>query len=156
MAVLFDRYGSLVFSIALRVLRDSATAEDIMQEIFFQVWENPRSFISARGSLGGWLSVVTRNRAVDVLRRRKPTDPVDEVVLVAKSNVAVEVERHIMMDKLRILLESLPPDQQRSVELAFFEGLSHSEIAAKTGIPLGTLKTRIRAALTSLREGVRV
>lgn len=154
MAALFDRYGSLVYSIALRVLAEPAAAEDVMQEVFIQVWQNPRTFVAGRGSLAGWLAVVARNRAVDVLRRRRPSDPVEDVVLVSRTNLAQEAERHMMMDRIRGRLESLPLDQQHSLRLAFFEGLSHSEIAAKTGTPLGTVKTRIRTALLSLREAV--
>src|SRR5215469_9786036 len=76
MAALFNRYGSMVYSVALRVLKDPSGAEDVMQEVFFQVWQSPQAFVPRRGSLGAWLLVVTRNRAVDVLRRRKPTDSV--------------------------------------------------------------------------------
>jgi RNA polymerase sigma-70 factor (ECF subfamily) len=152
MTDLFDRYGSLVYSVALRVLKDPGQAEDVMQEVLFQVWENPKTFAATRGSLGAWLAVVARNRAIDVLRRRRPSDAVEDVVLVSRTNLASEVERNSMMEKVRTVLVSLPPDQQRSVELAFFEGLSHSEIAEKTGDPLGTVKTRIRSALMSVRR----
>lgn len=154
MAAVFDRYAGLVYSIALRVLKDSASAEDVMQEIFLEVWKNPQSFVPSRGSLAGWLAVVARNRAIDLLRRSKPSDPVDEVVLFAKTDPSAESERNIMMGKIRAALLRLPSDQQHPLELAFFEGLSHSEIAAETGIPLGTVKTRIRSALLSLREAV--
>jgi RNA polymerase sigma-70 factor, ECF subfamily len=156
MAAIFDRYGSMVYSVALRVLKDPPAAEDVMQQIFFEVWENPRSFVSGRGSLAGWLAVVARNRAVDGLRRRKPTDPVEEVDLASSANLADDAERNIMMDKIRTHLEKLPRDQQSPLELAYFEGLSHSEIAERTGVPLGTVKTRIRSALISLREAVQV
>ncbi len=154
MAALFDRYGSMVYSVALRVLKDPGHAEDVMQEIFFQVWKNPTRFVQGRGSLGAWLAVVTRNRAIDSLRRRKPTDSVDDVVLTSKTNLASEVERNTIMEKVRAVLENLPSEQQKSVALAFFEGLSHAEIAARTGDPLGTVKTRIRLALISLRKAI--
>jgi RNA polymerase sigma-70 factor (ECF subfamily) len=154
MTAIFDRYGSMVYSVALRVLKDPPGAEDVMQQIFFEVWENPRNFVAGRGSLAGWLAVVSRNRAVDVLRRRKPSDPVEEVDLASETNLAAEAERNIMMEKVRTHLDTLPRDQQDQVQLAFFEGLSHSEIAALTGVPLGTVKTRIRSALISLREAV--
>ncbi|WP_082661801.1 sigma-70 family RNA polymerase sigma factor [Terracidiphilus gabretensis] len=154
MAEIFDRYAGLVYSISLRVLNDQGYAEDVMQQIFFEVWERPQSFVPGRGSLAGWLSVVARNRAIDHLRRGKPSDSIDEVVLPAQSNLSVEAERRLMMEKVRTRLELLPKDQQESLELAFFEGLSHSEIAAQTGIPLGTIKTRIRSALHLLREAV--
>ncbi len=154
MADIFDRYAGMVYSVALRVLKDQGQAEDVMQEIFFQVWKAPGVFVQGRGSLGAWLAVVARNRAVDVLRRRKPSDPVEDVVLATATNLASEVERNSMMDKVRSVLNGLPSEQQRSVELAFFEGLTHSEIAARTGDPLGTVKTRIRSALMTLRKAV--
>src|SRR5580692_119122 len=75
-AVLFGRYSKVVYSVALRVLRDPSSAEDILQEVFMQIWRNPDSFIATRGSLGGWLAVVSRNRSIDALRRKRPTDSV--------------------------------------------------------------------------------
>ena len=154
MTELFDRYGSMVYSIALRVLNDPGQAEDVMQEIFFQVWRNPNAFVAGRGSLGAWLAVMARNRAIDSLRRRRPTDSVDDVVLVSQLDIGSEVERNRMMEKVRGILKDLPLEQQKSVELAFFEGLTHSEIAARTGDPLGTVKTRIRSALVTLRKAI--
>jgi len=154
MTELFDRYSRLVYSVALRVLNDPGQAEDVMQEIFFQVWRNPDSFVSGRGSLGAWLAVMARNRAIDALRRRRPTDPVDDVVLVAKGDLASDVEQNRMMEKVRGVLKDLPDGQQQLVEMAFFEGLTHSEIATRTGDPLGTVKTRIRSALTTLRKAI--
>jgi RNA polymerase sigma-70 factor, ECF subfamily len=152
MAEVFDRYGRAVYSVALRILKDTGYAEDVMQEIFFQVWRNSDSFVQGRGSLGAWLVVVARNRSIDLLRRRKPTDSVDDVVLASKYNLASEAEHGALMEKVRNILKGLPAEQQRSMELAFFEGLSHSEIAEKTGDPLGTVKTRIRLALITLRK----
>ena len=154
MADIFDRYGSTVYSVALRILKDPGQAEDVMQEIFFQVWQNSNTFVQGRGSLGAWLAVVARNRAIDFLRRRKPADSVDEVILASKTNLASEIERNMMMERIRELLGKLPLEQQNSVELSFFEGLSHAEIAAKTGDPLGTVKTRIRSALISIRKAI--
>ena len=154
MAELFDRYGGMVYSVALRVLKDPGHAEDVMQDIFFQVWVNPRAFVSSRGALGAWLLVVARNRAIDALRKRRPSDPVDDVVLPAKTNLASEAECNTIMEKVRVVMSGLPADQQKSLQLAFFEGLSHSEIAARTGDPLGTVKTRIRTALMSVRKAI--
>lgn len=154
MAQLFDRHSRLVYSIALRVLQDSGQSEDVMQEIFFQLWKAPGSFVAGRSSLPAWLAVVARNRAVDVLRRRKPSDPVEGVVLASAVNVASEVECNAMMEKVRVVIQGLPDVQQRSLEMAFFEGLTHSEIAERTGDPLGTVKTRIRSALASLRKAI--
>ncbi len=152
MAEIFDRYGRAVYSVALRILKDTGHAEDVMQEIFLQIWRNSDSFVQGRGSLGAWLVVVARNRSIDLLRRRKPVDSVDDVILASSGNLASEVEHHAMMEKVQKVLKDLPAEQQRSMELAFFEGLSHSEIAEKTGDPLGTVKTRIRLALITLRK----
>ena len=123
-----------------------------MQEIFLQLWRNPTAFVQGRGSLGAWLVVVARNRAIDSLRRRKPTDSVEDVVLASPFNLAEEAERNIMTEKVRVILADLPLEQRKSLELAYFEGLSHTEIATRTGDPLGTVKTRIRLALMSLRK----
>jgi RNA polymerase sigma-70 factor (ECF subfamily) len=152
MAALFDRYSKVVYSVALRVLRDPASAEDVLQEIFMQVWRSPEGFIATRGSLGGWLAVVSRNRSIDALRRRRPTDSVEEVVLASPYNLADEAERNFMIDKARDVIHTLPAEQRKTLEMAFFDGLTHSEIAEMTGDPLGTVKTRIRSALLSLRK----
>jgi RNA polymerase sigma-70 factor (ECF subfamily) len=154
MAEVFDRYSSIVYSVALRILREAGQAEDMVQEIFLGIWRKPTSFVEGRGSLGGWLVVVARNRAIDLLRRRKPSDSVEDVVLASRVDLAVEAERNIVIEKVRTAMKDLPQQQQDSVELAFFEGLSHSEIAERTGDPLGTVKTRIRLALMSLRKAL--
>jgi RNA polymerase sigma-70 factor, ECF subfamily len=156
MSEIFDRYGRAVYSVALRILKDTGHAEDVMQEIFFQIWRNSDSFIQGRGSLGAWLVVVARNRSIDVLRRRKPTDSVDEVILPSPCNLASEAEHNAMIEKVQKVMKELPVEQQQSMELAFFEGLSHSEIAERTGDPLGTVKTRIRLALITLRKAFAV
>ena len=152
MASLFDRYSKVVYSVALRVLRDPASAEDVLQEIFMQIWRNPDSFTAARGSLGGWLAVVSRNRSIDVLRRKRPTDSVDDVVLASPYNLADEAERNSLMERARGVIVQLPSEQRKTLEMAFFDGLTHAEIAEMTGDPLGTVKTRIRSALTTLRK----
>lgn len=152
MAVLFDRYSKVVYSVALRVLRDPAAAEDVLQEVFMQIWRNPASFIATRGSLGGWLAVVSRNRSIDALRRKRPSESVDDMVLASNYNLADEAERNSMMEKARGVIVLLPAEQRKTLEMAFFDGLTHSEIAEMTGDPLGTVKTRIRSALTTLRK----
>ena len=152
MAVLFDRYSKIVYSVSLRVLRDTAAAEDVMQEIFMQIWRNPNSFVAAKGSLGGWLSVVARNRSIDTLRRKRPSEQVEELNLASLCNLADEAERNLMMEKARAAVILLPLEQRKTLEMAFFDGLTHSEIAEMTGDPLGTVKTRIRSALLTLRK----
>jgi len=152
MASLFDRYSKVVYSVALRVLRDPASAEDVLQEIFMQIWRNPDGFIATRGSLGGWLAVVSRNRSIDALRRKRPTESVDDMALPSNYNLAAEAERNSLMEKARGVIHLLPMEQRKTLEMAFFDGLTHSEIAEMTGDPLGTVKTRIRSALTTLRK----
>lgn len=154
MADFFDRYGGMVYSVALRVLKDPGQAEDLMQEVFFQLWRKPDAFMQGRGALSGWLMVVARNRAIDTIRRRKPTDSPDDVVLLSNTNLASETERNVLMERIRDVLKDLPKEQQESLDLAYFEGLSHSEIAERTGDPLGTVKTRIRLALIGLRKAL--
>ena len=152
MASLFDRYSKVVYSVALRVLRDPASAEDVLQEVFMQIWRNPDGFVATRGSLGGWLAVVARNRSIDTLRRKRPTEQVDDMALASNYNLADEAERNSLMVKARSVIQLLPIEQRKTLEMAFFDGLTHSEIAEMTGDPLGTVKTRIRSALTSLRK----
>jgi RNA polymerase sigma-70 factor (ECF subfamily) len=152
MAVLFDRYSKIVYSVSLRVLRDTASAEDVMQEIFMQIWRNPNSFVATKGSLGGWLSVVSRNRSIDLLRRKKPSEQVEELNLASAFDLADDSERNLLMERARAAVVKLPPEQRKTLEMAFFDGLTHSEIAEMTGDPLGTVKTRIRSALLTLRK----
>lgn len=152
MAEIFDRYSRMAYSIALRVLQDPAQAEDVMQDVFFQIWQNPKTFVAERGSLGAWIAVVVRNRSIDTIRRRKPSEPVEEVVLAAGTDLASEVEHNTMIERVRSVLNKLPVDQRETMELAFFKGLTHAEIAKEKGEPLGTIKTRIRTALINLRK----
>lgn len=152
MASFFDRYSGLVYSVAMRVLNDSGDAEDVMQEIFIQIWQDPGKFVAGRGSLGGWLVVVARNRAIDRLRRRKPTDPLELFVLPSSVNLERESEHALLLERIRAAMATLPLEQRKSLELAFFDGLSQSEIAEKTGDPLGTVKSRIRLALIAIRK----
>jgi RNA polymerase sigma-70 factor (ECF subfamily) len=151
-AELYDRYSPVVYAVALRVLGDTGAAEDVLQEVFLQLWRNPSAFDSARGSLGAWLAVISRNRAIDALRRRRPETDIEDVVLSVERDFAGEADRSRTAQKVRGVLGTMPPPQRSALEMAYFEGLSHSEIAAKTGEPLGTIKTRIRSGLMTLRK----
>jgi RNA polymerase sigma-70 factor (ECF subfamily) len=152
MAELYDRYSSVVYSVALRVLTDTAAAEDVLQEVFMQLWRNPGRFDASRGALAPWLSVIARNRAIDLLRKRHPESDIDDVVLSVRPDLAEEADRARTVDKVRGVLGGMPAPQRTALEMAYFEGLTHTEIAAKTGDPLGTVKTRIRAGLIALRK----
>lgn len=152
MAALYDRYSAIVYSVALRVLQDTGAAEDVLQDIFMQLWRNPGAFDSSRGNMAAWLAVIARNRAIDSLRRRKPQDDIENVVVAVETDMASDAERTRAMQKIRGVMETMPASQRSALELAYFEGLSHTEIAAKTGEALGTIKTRIRTGLLSLRK----
>jgi RNA polymerase sigma-70 factor, ECF subfamily len=152
MAAIYDRYSKVVYSVALRVLRDPASAEDVLQYVFLGLLRHPENFISNRGSLGGWLAVVARNRSIDTLRRKRPSEQVENVYLASSFDLASEAERNVMMQRARAVILRLPLEQRKTLEMAYFDGLTHSEIAEITGDPLGTVKTRIRSALLSLRK----
>jgi RNA polymerase sigma-70 factor (ECF subfamily) len=152
MAALYDRYSGIVYSVALRVLGDTAAAEDVLQEVFMQLWRNPGVFDSNRGNLGAWLAVISRNRAIDGLRKRRPETDVEDVIVSVEPDMSGDAERSRAMEKVRSALSAMPAVQRSALEMAYFEGLSHSEIAAKIGEPLGTVKTRIRAGLLALRK----
>ena len=156
MATLYDRYSSVVYSVALRVLGDTGAAEDVLQEVFIQLWRNPLAFNASRGNLGAWLAVIARNRAIDALRKRRPETDVTDIVVSVEPDLAGDAERARAMEKVRGALGSMPAAQRSALEMAYFEGLTHTEIAAKTGEPLGTVKTRIRAGLMALRKAFEV
>ncbi len=129
-------------------------AEDLLQEIFMQLWRNPAAFDSTRGTLAPWLAAITRNRAIDWLRKRRPETPVADVALSFEPDLASKTEFARSVGKIRSMLENMPLLQRSALEMAYFEGLTHSEIAAKTGQPLGTIKTRIRSGLLALRTAL--
>ena len=152
LAELYDRYSSVVYAVALRVLGDTGGAEDVLQEVFLQLWRNPGAFDAARGNLGAWLAVITRNRAIDSLRKRRPETDIEDVVVSVSPDLAGEADRSRAAEKVRGVLGAMPSPQRSALEMAYFEGMSHSEIADKTGEPLGTIKTRIRTGLMTLRK----
>ena len=150
---LYDRYSGLVFSEVKRILRDDGAAEEILQDLFYQIWQTASCFDPRRGSLPGWLVVVARNRAISRLRHKSgkgeelPENAVDLSVDLESSSM-----QNLLVEKVRRVLSGLPDGQRLAVEFAYFEGLSHSEIALKTGEPLGTIKTRIRSAMETLKK----
>jgi RNA polymerase sigma-70 factor, ECF subfamily len=152
MATLYDRYSPIVYSVALRVLQDTGAAEDVLQDIFMQLWRNPGAFDASRGNMGAWLAVIARHRAIDRLRRRRPENDIEDVVVSVEPDLATEADRSRSLDRIRAALRTMPPPQRSALEMAYFEGLTHVEIAEKTGEPLGTIKTRIRTGLLSLRK----
>jgi RNA polymerase sigma-70 factor (ECF subfamily) len=154
MQVLYDRYAPVVYAVALRVLADTGAAEDVLQEVFLQLWRKPQSFDASRGSMAGWLAVIARHRAVDHLRKRRPTTDISEIVVAVDADLEGAAERHQALEKVRKALGAMAAEQRSALEMAFFEGLTHVEIAERTGAPLGTVKTRIRAGLGALRKAL--
>ena len=150
MAELCNYHSKLVYSAALRVLREPSAAEDVLQDVLLQIWRDPTSFHPDRGSLAGFLGTIARNRSLDVLRKRRPTDSVNDLSIASASDTLKDAECNLLMEKVRYALAKLPDSQRIPVELSFLEGWTHAEIADKTGCPLGTVKTRIRAALNKV------
>lgn len=154
MADMYDRYSGIVYGVALRVLGDAAAAEDVLQEVFLQLWRHPQAFDANRGRLPAWLAVIARNRAIDHLRKRPMEDDIEELPISTGINLESEAAQRLAVEKIRGALGQLPAEQRRALEMAFFEGMTHTEIAGKTGEPLGTIKTRIRAGLIAVRKAV--
>ena len=151
MAELYDRYAKVVYAVALRVLQETSAAEDVLQDVFVQLWRNPDAFDASRGSLAAWLAVISRHRAIDRLRKRRPEVDIEDCVIAGGPDLCDEAERGLIVEKVRAVLAEMSPVQRTALELAYFQGLTHTEIAEKTGEPLGTIKTRIRSGLQQLR-----
>lgn len=160
LGALYDRYGTSVFSLALRMLGDRQLAEEVVQETFLRVWRQAAAFQMARGTLATWILGIARNLAIDELRRRgarpqpAPGDPQERLALLEsdEADPAEQAYTHIRHDVVVGALESLPPAQREVLELAYFNGLSQSEIAERLGDPLGTVKTRMRLGLQKLKS----
>ncbi len=154
LAILYDRYAGIVYSVVSRVLNDVGAAEEVLQDIFHQLWRTASNFDAKRGTLAGWLLVMARNRAIDRLRRRRKgeEDPLVENLVPFALNLEASAAREELMGKVKAALVALPGSQREALELAYFEGLTHTEIAERTREPLGTIKTRLRSALQALRK----
>jgi len=156
LAAVYDRYGGLVYSVAVRVLGNAELAEEVSQDIFYQLWRTASAFNPSRGSLGGWLLVCARNRAISRLRGRaaEPAAELREREVVLNVNLENDLAQAQQISRVRAALERLQPAQRQALELAYFEGLTHTEIARRTGEPLGTVKTRLRAAVEFLKKAL--
>jgi len=153
---LYDRFSSLVFSLAMRMLRAQSDAEDLLQEVFMQVWRQAGSYSQERGSPEAWIINIARSRAIDKLRaiRRRDKSFIltdDPAAAESPDNVESAVGESEAKLAMNSALANLPEAQRRVLELAFFSGLSQTEIAERLAEPLGTVKTRMRAAIQRLR-----
>lgn len=152
---LYDRYGRLAFALAYRVLDDAPTAEEVVQDAFLLVWRRATTFDAARGSgVRAWLLTIVHHRAIDA-RRRLGRHREAVALEAVEERLAVpdlwgEVARGLERDEVRAAVEALPEEQRRAIEFAYFEGLTHREIAERTGTPLGTVKGRLRLGLRKL------
>src|SRR5438128_1398970 len=160
---LYDRYGNLVYSTVLRIVRDAQTAEDMVQEIFLRIWRKPDSYVAQRGRFVTWLTSVSRNRAVDEIRSRgrrfryetaSPEEQERELPTPELNDPALRAE---LADQRRLILAALtriPLEQRQIIELAYFGGLTQQEIAERLSQPLGTVKTRVRLGMQKLRAAL--
>ena len=155
---LYDESVSILYGLAVRILNDPADAEEVVLDVYQQVWRSAQKFDGSRGTVWGWLTMLTRSRAIDRLRcsgpRRTRELPIEENWEVPSGQAAPE-EQSLMREErelVRRALASLGPEQREAIELAFFRGLTHVEVAEALGEPLGTIKTRIRVGMRKMRD----
>jgi RNA polymerase sigma-70 factor, ECF subfamily len=161
MEELYDQYSALLFSIAVKVLRDTGEAEEVLQEVFVQVWQRPDRFNQQLGSATSWLACVTRNRAIDRIRARQNRQRLTETLqgeeqaspafFAENADLALDPDAAVAVRKA---LQDLPVEQSQAIELTFFSGLTHQETADALGQPLGTIKARIRRGMLKLRDSL--
>lgn len=166
LGVLYDRYGALAFSLARAIVHDTADAEEVVAETFSQIWRTASSFDAGRGSVVAWVSTIARTRSLDLIRSQKRRARImDEAAAMSAegsspglSSGVPSPDREVEMSEAQRLvrrsLADLPPPQRHVLELAYFGGLSQSEIAEKLSEPLGTVKTRMRSGMEKLRQAL--
>jgi len=161
LAELYDRYAGMLLALARRILGAGGEAEEVLQESLLQVWNQAERYDPARSSVSTWLILITRSRALDRLRSRVARDRTKEAAAAEPPlpDTSSRGEEHVLHrerhDRVRAALAELPDEQRRVLELAFYEGLSQSEIATRTGTPLGTVKTRALLGMKKLRQALR-
>lgn len=156
---LYDRFQSLAFGMAVRITGDRGLAEDVVQETFLGVWRAAGRFAEGRASARTWIVAICHHRAVDAVRRRRPSSPLPDPELpppdkLVAPDVWPEVGRGLDADLVRKAMDGLPPAQREAIKLAYFAGLTQHEIAERTDVPLGTVKSRVRLGLVGLRRAL--
>ncbi len=156
-AVLYDRYGGIAYGLAFRITNDGTLAEDVVQEAFLSVWRQAARFDPDRGYVRSWLLTIVHHKAVDCVRRRAgraerglPDGP-DEFI-ATRGRPEEIAEWSMEAAAVREAVQRIPDDQRRTVEMAYFEGITHVEIAERMGVPLGTVKSRLRIGLEKMRD----
>ncbi len=158
LAELYDRHSRLVYSLALRIVRDTGEAEDVVQEVFSQAWRQASRYEATRGNVVAWLMNLTRSRAIDRIRgrRSRPQPVADDARVVDMPDLAEPVDEQLALSSqaavIRAAVNELSLLQRVAIELAFYEGLTHADIAERLELPLGTVKTRIRQGLLKLKD----
>ncbi len=156
LAELYDRVGGIAYGLAYRVLRDESLAEDAVQEAFLGLWRAAATFIPERAKASTWILTLVHRRAVDLVRReeRRRAEPLDEAPETATGSAEDSAWLHLERERVQEALRRLPDQQREAIELAYWGGLTQQEIAARTGAPLGTVKSRVRLGLLALREAL--
>ncbi len=154
---LYDRYQALMYGLAMRITNDAQLAQDAVQEAFVGVWRNAGRYSASRASVRTWILSITHHRAIDLIRRRRATVPLPEAGETVAAALTVpdvwpEVSRSMDSDTVRDAMAQLPAAQRQAIELAYFHGLTQLEIAERTQSPLGTIKSRVRLGLRTLRR----
>lgn len=156
LVAIYDRYGRLAFALAYRVLGNASTAEEVVQDAFTRLWQQAGAYDASRGNARTWLLTIVHNRSIDMLRgrhgRQRTEQDLSAVAYRASStDVWTEVSERLRREQVQAAVRELPDDQQAAIKLAYFDGLTHQEIAEQTGLPLGTVKGRMRLGLRKLR-----
>jgi RNA polymerase sigma-70 factor (ECF subfamily) len=156
LATLYDRYSTLAYAVSLKITRDATLAQDIVQEAFLGVWRNAGRYAAGRGSVRTWVLAIAHHRAIDAIRRRRPTSelPEGDAPPLVVPDIWHEVSGRLDREEIRQALETLSPPQREAIELAYYSGLTQQEIAEKTATPLGTVKSRVRLGLLAMRRAL--
>ena len=164
LATLYDRYSGILKALIIRVIHDEAEADDLLQEIFMQIWRQAKNYSQKKGQALGWIVTLTRRRAIDRLRKRQAYHRVTERLEIEtehqpaawlNNRIDGDIQHDDLRQFLRRRIEALPAPQRQAIDLAFFQGMSQREIAIYTDTPLGTIKTRLELGLRKLHDSVR-